>query len=224
MEQFLVVLLSLVIFLFIKGIEFFYKKLPIDMNFFYKSLLSIILTLLSLFILLFLITRPFERQYKYHQASARYNSAKANHVNAKNYIMAEISKCNSQTTALSFVASDGTTQMLASACPLSTSATGLADAQNYFRRFLWDKFKNPYATSAGVIKGATTMATAANSAKAISEPGTAADEGYISITAAADSTSSFTLMTNVGQADGFKNYEVLTERIELISQQLRRDQ
>jgi type IV pilus assembly protein PilA len=79
--------------------------------------------------------------YQGFQASARYNASKANHANAKNFIMAEISKCNSQTTALSFVATDGTTQTLATVCPLSTSATGLADAQNYFRRFLWDKFK-----------------------------------------------------------------------------------
>jgi type IV pilus assembly protein PilA len=152
------------------------------------------------------------------QASARYNSAKANHANAKNYVMAEISKCNSQTTPLSFVASDGTKQDLLSACPLSTSATGLADAQNYFRRFLWDKFKNPYVTSAGVIKNATTMASAATTATAITTPGTAVDQGYMSITltTAAGITNSFTIMTNVGQARGSTIYEVLQDSVSIV--------
>jgi prepilin-type N-terminal cleavage/methylation domain-containing protein len=154
--------------------------------------------------------------YQGFQASARYNSAKANHVNAKNYIMAEISKCNSQTTALSFVASDGTTQTLATVCPLSTSATGLADAQNYFRRFLWDKFKNPYNTSAGVIKGAISMPAAAIAASAVTVPGNAIDSGYISLTATTGSTTAFTIMTNVGQARGSTVYEVLQDSIGIV--------
>jgi hypothetical protein len=51
----------------------------------------------------------------------------------KSFIMAEISKCNGNTTGNTFVdSSDGTTQTLgagAGACPLSTSATGQADAK-----------------------------------------------------------------------------------------------
>jgi type IV pilus assembly protein PilA len=156
--------------------------------------------------------------YQGFQASARYNAAKANHANAKNFVQAEISKCNSQTTPLSFVATDGTNQVLASACPLSTSATGLADAQNYFRRFLWDKFKNPYATSAGVIKGATTMATAATTATAITTPGNQTDQGYqsVTLTTAAGVTNSFTIMTNVGQARGSTIYEVLQDSVSIV--------
>ena len=154
--------------------------------------------------------------YQGFQASARYNSAKANHVNAKNYIMAEISKCNSQTTALSFVASDGTTQSLATVCPLSTSATGLADAQNYFRRFLWDKFKNPYATSAGVIAGASTMLSAAPIAVPLTSPGTSIQQGYMSISPTTGSTTAFTIMTNVGQARGSTVYEVLQDSIGIV--------
>ena len=154
--------------------------------------------------------------YQGFQASARYNASKANHANAKNFIMAEISKCNSQTTALSFVATDGTTQTLATVCPLSTSATGLADAQNYFRRFLWDKFKNPYATSSGVIKSATTMAGAATTATAVSSPGIAADSGYISITPTTGSTTAFTIMTNVGQARGSTVYDVLQDSVSIV--------
>jgi len=92
--------------------------------------------------------------YQGFQAKARYNASKENFVNAKSFIMAEISKCNGNTTGNTFVDSSGVTQTMgagAGACPLSTSTTGNADAMNYFRRFLWDKFKNPYATSAGVV-------------------------------------------------------------------------
>jgi type IV pilus assembly protein PilA len=158
--------------------------------------------------------------YQGFQASARYNSAKANHVNAKNYIMAEISKCNSQTAPLSFVASDGTNQALASACPLSTSATGLGDAQNYFRRLLWDKFKNPYATNAGVIFGATSMASAAGTATALTSTpaGTQIQQGYMSVSAttAVGVTNAFTIMTNVGQARGSTIYEVLQDSVSIV--------
>ncbi len=153
--------------------------------------------------------------YQGFQASARYNSAKANHANARNFITAEISKCNTQTATLSFVASDGTLQSLAGTCPLSTSASGLADAQNYFRRFLWDKFKNPYAASTGVIKGATTMTTAATTATAVTVPGTVTDAGYVSITPTAGATNAFTIMTNIGQAKGATVYEVIQDSVSI---------
>ena len=160
--------------------------------------------------------------YQGFQQSARYNAAKANHTNAKNFIMAEISKCNSQTAPLTFVASDGTKQDLASACPLSTSATGLADAQNYFRRFLWDKFKNPYATNSGVIFGASTMATAAGVTTPLTASpttgGIATQQGYISVspTTAVGVTNAFTIITNVGQARGSTIYEVLQDSVSIV--------
>ncbi len=159
--------------------------------------------------------------YQGFQANARYNSAKANHANAKNYIMAEISKCNSQIAPLSFVASDGTKQDLTSACPLSTSATGLADAQNYFRRLLWDKFKNPYATNSGVIWGATSMPSAAGTATALTSSttgGTQIQQGYMSVspTTATGVTNAFTIMTNVGQARGSTIYEVLQDSVSIV--------
>ena len=157
--------------------------------------------------------------YQGFQAKARYNAAKENFVNAKSFIMAEISKCNGNTSGNTFVDSAGTTQTMgagAGACPLSTSTTGQADAMNYFRRFLWDKFKNPYATSAGVVKGATTLAGAATAATAISAPGTATDTGYMSITPTAGSTTAFTLMVNIGQASGSTTYDVLQENISIV--------
>lgn len=162
--------------------------------------------------------------YQGFQAKARYNASKENFVNAKNFIMAEVSKCNGNTAGNSFVAADGSGQCLGSGtypacaggCPLSTSATGQADAMNYFRRFVWDKFKNPYATTAGTIKGATTLSTAASAATAISTPGVSTDAGYISITPTAGSTTSFTLMVNVGQAAGSTTYDVLQENISIV--------
>jgi len=157
--------------------------------------------------------------YQGFQAKARYNASKENFVNMKNYIMAEISKCNGNTTGNTFVDSSGVTQTMgagAGACPLSTSTTGNADAMNYFRRFLWDKFKNPYATSAGVVKGATTLTAAATAATAITTPGTATDTGYMSITPAAGSTTSFILMVNIGQNSGSTTYDVLQESISIV--------
>jgi type IV pilus assembly protein PilA len=156
--------------------------------------------------------------YQGFQAKARYNASKENFVNMKNYIMAEISKCNGNTTGNTFVDSTGTTQTLgagAGACPLSTSATGQTDAMNYFRRFIWDKAKNPYATSAGTIKGATSLTAAATAATAITTPGVQADQGYISVTASG--TTSFTLMVNVGAATpGTAVYDVLQETISIV--------
>ena len=157
--------------------------------------------------------------YQGFQAKARYNASKENFVNMKNFIMAEISKCNGNTTGNTFVDSSGTTQTLgagAGACPLSTSATGQTDAMNYFRRFTWDKAKNPYATSAGTIKGATSLAAAATTATAITTPGVATDAGYMSITPTAGSTTSFTLMVNIGQNAGAATYDVLQENISIV--------
>ena len=156
--------------------------------------------------------------YQGFQAKARYNASKENFVNMKSYIMAEISKCNGNTTGNTFVDSTGATQTLgagAGACPLSTSATGQKDAMEYFRRFVWDKAKNPYATSAGTIKGATSIGSAQTSVSPITMPGTQMDQGYISILASG--TTAFTLTVNVGEATPGKGvYDVLQETISIV--------
>ena len=157
--------------------------------------------------------------YQGFQANARYNSSKANHVNAKNFLMAEISKCNTQTTALSFIPSTSATAVTlaggTAACPLSAATSGRANAQQYFRQFLWDKFKNPHATAKGVVKGASDMATAMSQTQLVSNAST--DIGYMSITDATDANT-FIITTNIGptkSSAGVITYDVLTDAISI---------
>ena len=156
--------------------------------------------------------------YQGFQANARYNSSKANHVNAKNFIMAEISKCNTQTTALSFIPSTSTTAVTLTgtpACPVSAASGGRLNAQQYFRQFLWDKFKNPHVTTQGVIKGATSMATAASKDTLVTSA--SGDIGSMSITPGTD-TNTFIITTNIGptkSSTGVITYDVLTDAISI---------
>ena len=157
--------------------------------------------------------------YQGFQANARYNSSKANHVNAKNFLMAEISKCNTQTTALSFIPSTSATAVTlaggTAACPISAAASGRDNAQQYFRQFLWDKFKNPHVTTAGVIKGATSMASAMSAATLVTNA--VGDIGYMSITDATDANT-FIITTNIGptkSSAGVITYDVLTDAISI---------
>ncbi len=122
--------------------------------------------------------------YQGFQAKARFNASKENHVNAKSYIMAEITKCNSQSTQISFVNKAGTTVQIA-ACPIVSPSATLT----YFQAFLVDKFGNPYAPAA--LSNAVA-------------PGTgAAAWGYIALTANA-SAAGMTLFTAIGRDDGDK--------------------
>ena len=148
--------------------------------------------------------------YQGFQQKAKYNSAKTNFSNAKSFIMAEISKCNSSTTALSFKASDGTAVTLAggaTACPIGLNASGRANGVAYFRALLWDKFKNPYSTAAGVILGATSLSDAPTSNTLVTNVVEA--QGYMSLTAGAVANS-LKLTVNIGNQDGGATYEVLT--------------
>ena len=153
--------------------------------------------------------------YQGFQQKAKYNSAKTNFSNAKSFIMAEISKCNGSTDALSFTASDGTTVTLAggaSACPVGLNAAGRSNANQYFRALLWDKFKNPYSTASGVILGATNLTDAATSNTLVTS--VIAAQGFMSITG--DATSNSVVLTaNIGNQDGGSTYEVLSETMGL---------
>jgi prepilin-type N-terminal cleavage/methylation domain-containing protein len=77
--------------------------------------------------------------YQGYQTKAKYNSAKTNFANARNYVMAEITKCNGQTAPLSYTASK-VTSPAALGCPVGT----VAAAQTFFLAVLQDKFGNPY--------------------------------------------------------------------------------
>ena len=148
--------------------------------------------------------------YQGFQQKAKYNAAKTNFSNAKSFIMAEISKCNGSTTALTFVPSVGSEVTLAGACPIGLSASAQADGSAYFRQLLWDKFKNPYSTAAGSILGATDLASAATSTTVVTNVVTA--QGYMSLT---DSGTGLILTTNIGNQDGGAVYEVLSETMSL---------
>lgn len=152
--------------------------------------------------------------YQGFQQKAKYNAAKTNFSNAKSFLMAEISKCNGINTALSFVDAAGTTQTLAggaTACPIGLSLTGHTAGGIYFRKLLWDKFKNPYSTSSGTIYGATTIATAGTKTTLVTA--VKASQGYMSLTAVG--TTALKLTTNIGNQDGGATYEVLSETISL---------
>lgn len=123
--------------------------------------------------------------YQGFQAKARYNASVENHNNARNYIMAEVSKCNASTTAISFVNKAGQTKSIA-ACPIASNS----DAVTYFSLFLTDKFGNPYVPSAPDILGGGTPSTAA------------ATWGYMSL--ATSTSGGMTLITSIGRADGNK--------------------
>ena len=152
--------------------------------------------------------------YQGFQQKAKYNAAKTNFSNAKSFIMAEISKCNGITTALTFVDASGTTQTLAggaSACPIGLYSAGSAAGSQYFRKLLWDKFKNPYSTSAGTIYGATTIANAATKTTLVTA--VKAAQGFMSLTTVG--TTALKLTANIGNQDGGSTYEVLSETMSL---------
>ena len=122
--------------------------------------------------------------YQGFQAKARFNASKENHVNAKSYIMAEITKCNSQATVISFVDKTGTAVPI-SACPIVVPA----DALTYFKLYLTDKFGNPYVPSLSATAAA---------------PGTGVTAwGYMSLAANVAGTG-MTLSTAIGRDDGNK--------------------
>ena len=152
--------------------------------------------------------------YQGFQQKAKYNAAKTNFSNAKSFLMAEISKCNGINKALSFIDAAGTTQTLAggaSACPIGLNATGHTSGGFYFRKLLWDKFKNPYSTSSGTIYLATTIATAGTKTTLVTA--IKASQGYMSLTPVG--TTALKLTSNIGNQDGAAVYEVLSETISL---------
>jgi type IV pilus assembly protein PilA len=122
--------------------------------------------------------------YQGFQAKARFNASKENHSSAKSYIMAEITKCNGQTTAISFVNKTGAAVAI-SACPIAAPS----DAVTYFTAYLTDKFGNPYVPSAISTAVAPTTSSAT--------------WGYMSLAANTAGTG-MTLFTSIGRDDGVK--------------------
>ena len=152
--------------------------------------------------------------YQGFQQKAKYNASKTNFTNAKSIIMAEITKCNGITTPLSFVDTSGTTVTLAGAadaCPIGLNAAGHTNGGVFFRKLLWDKFKNPYSTASGTIKGATDIDSAGSATGLVTT--SKADQGYMSITAVG--TTALLLTANIGNQDGSDTYETMSETMGL---------
>jgi len=87
--------------------------------------------------------------YQGYQAKAKYNAARINFTTARNYIAAEISKCNGQnstadaTQALSYTQSRAGTATVTLQCPVSTGTLATA----YFTSVVQDKWGNPFIPS-----------------------------------------------------------------------------
>jgi type IV pilus assembly protein PilA len=99
--------------------------------------------------------------YQGFQAKAKYNASKENFINLRNYLMAEISKCNSQGTGTTLTYVGTTTVTLTGGCP--ASANTVANVVTYFSAVATDKFKNPYTPSAAAYTAtAITAGSATN--------------------------------------------------------------
>jgi type IV pilus assembly protein PilA len=133
--------------------------------------------------------------YQGFQAKAKFNSAKTNHSNARNFITAEISKCNGQSTAVSF--KDGASTRTLS-CP--ASAQPVATVAAYFASYLTANFNNPYVPADSSVKSGKTPATATTG------------WGYQSVTGAGTVV---TLTTAIGAIEGTTG-EMLTNEISIM--------
>lgn len=124
--------------------------------------------------------------YQGFQAKAKYSAALENHSSALGLITAEISKCNSQGTSLTYTPSKATLVPVTLTCPVSTS--GLVA---YFQTVINDRYGNPYAVGT-FPAGTATLGT------------TLADWGKMSLVA--DGTAlTLTLTSSLGYPNGDKN-------------------
>ncbi len=85
--------------------------------------------------------------YQGFQQNARYNAAIANHKSTVNWLTAELFKCNSQSTPITFFM-NGTEE--GCRCPPNSSEFAM-----YAHQYLLYKVKNPYTGGPAVIGGAT---------------------------------------------------------------------
>jgi len=89
--------------------------------------------------------------YQGYQAKAKYNASKSNVKTIYNFALAEIQKCNSQNTPIFFVHSSNNNEFnsgdkVTLACPITNAPI----AAQYFRRYLTDRYSNPWFSSGSV--------------------------------------------------------------------------
>ena len=121
--------------------------------------------------------------YQGFQVKARYNATLANHKSAKNYIQAEIFKCNSQSKAITyFHRLDNKTYILG--CPITNRTL----AQQYFHLYLNDNYKNPYQPTKNVTVDPVHKATSG--------------WGFMVLANSPDDATKLKLITSSGRIDG----------------------
>ena len=125
--------------------------------------------------------------YQGFQSKAKYGSAVENHTSAASYIMAEISKCNSQSNTLTYTPSKTGLSAVTLACPLAPGA-----AATYFQTVINDRYGNPYAPGVLPVKSISAAVDNGN-----------ANWGYMSLVPDATALT-LTLVSSVGPLNGDK--------------------
>jgi type IV pilus assembly protein PilA len=116
--------------------------------------------------------------YQGYQAKAKYNATRINFTTARNYVAAEISKCNGQnstgdtTQQLSYTQSRAGSATFTLACPVASGS----NAVTYFTAVVQDKWGNPYIPSEAP---ATTVTSGTYAAGANGLTTAKADWGHI---------------------------------------------
>ena len=130
--------------------------------------------------------------YQGYQADARIKSATANYQNARKFVAAEVTKCNSGTDLPAVAAGNGCAAATALTC--SSGRPAATAYQTYFISALGSVMKNPYAT------GSSTCVVS-NTAPA------SASLGAVGITTGTDQ---LIITVNVGASGGTAKLETTT--------------
>ena len=168
--------------------------------------------------------------YQGFQAKARYNAAKANHVNVVSFITAEIAKCNDRTTPIIKESSKGhrfyNLQAITSYtldCPPDHYATNHPD--NFFQQYVFETFYNPYYPDSKTVDGFHTVLSQAPFGGGTGEYSSGSNPsskwGSILVSGVAPysviNPLGIRVMTSIGRADGDKSQagEILISEIKL---------
>ncbi len=137
--------------------------------------------------------------YQGYQSKAKYNAALDNHINATTFMQAEVSKCNGQSTSLSYTPTKaGVTAAPALTCPIADASV----AATYFQSVINDRFGNPYSPGQLPVKGGTVDNTTPN-------------WGFMNLVGST-ANSTLTLVTSVGPLNGDKT-QAATLKTDVIS-------
>jgi type IV pilus assembly protein PilA len=122
--------------------------------------------------------------YQGYQANARVQAATANFANAKKFVAAEITKCNSGTDLAAIAAANGCTAVTRSCTTRPTAA----EYQTYFISALGSSMKNPYSPASTTCP--VTNTAPASTTTTLGNMGIVVNGNNLDVTA------------NVGKSDG----------------------